>query len=328
MRAAVIERPYLIKYMEDAQMPEIKKENEVLIKVGVTGICGSEIHAYHGTHPFRIPPVISGHELAGTVVKVGKSVTKIDNGDRVTVEPHYGCGSCRNCAEGHYNICVSKKVLGTPEWPGSFGEYIVVPERTVIKLPDNVTFEQGALIEPLAVGVHAVRKAKVGLGDSVAIMGAGPIGLSLLLAAKAAGAAKIFMSDISEYNLEIAKKLGCTFVMNPMKINITDFVSSKTDKEGVDIVFTAIGVESVLNDSFKIAKRGGKISQIAIFGKNPQTEVSYVQSKELDIIGSNMYTRYDFEIAANAIAANMFDTSLFISKIIPIEDITQGIETV
>ncbi|EKN66546.1 sorbitol dehydrogenase [Neobacillus bataviensis LMG 21833] len=327
MRAAVIEKPFSIGLKEVSE-PVITHANEVKIQVIVTGICGSEIHAYHGTHPFRIPPVISGHELAGVVVEIGSEVKDVSVGDRITVEPHYGCGVCKQCQAGNYNICKEKSVLGTQEWIGSFGEFIVVPENTIVKLPDNVSYEQGALIEPLAVGVHAVRKAGIGQGDKVAILGAGPIGLGLLVATKNSGATKIFITDALEYNLNIAKKLGATSPINTTYEDAVERILEETDGEGVDTVFIAVGVQSVLNDSFKIVKRGGKVSEVALFGKKPEIDISYIQNKEIQLIGSNMYVRDDFEIAAEAIAANSFDTSLFISKIVPIEDVKDAMNMV
>jgi L-iditol 2-dehydrogenase len=327
MRAAVIDKPFSVE-LQEVRIPVIKKANEVKIQVIVTGICGSEIHAYHGTHPFRIPPVISGHELAGVVVEIGSEVKNVSVGDRVTVEPHYGCGVCRFCKVGNYNICKEKKVLGTQEWTGSFGEFVVVPENTIVKLPNNVSYEQGALIEPLAVGVHAVRKAGVGLGDKVAILGAGPIGLGLLLAAKNSGATKIFITDALDYNLEIAQKLGATSLINTIHENVIERILEETNGDGVDKVFIAVGIQSVLNDSFKMVRRGGKVSEVALFGKKPEIDISYIQNKEIQLIGSNMYVRNDFEIAAEAIASNMFDTSLLISKVVPIEDIKNAMKMV
>jgi len=327
MKSAVIDKPYSIELVETAP-PAITQGDQVKIQVIVTGICGSELHAYHGTHPFRIPPVISGHEFAGVVVDTGKNVTRFSPGDRVTVEPQYGCGECKLCRAGKYNICQDKKVLGTQAWTGSFGEYVVVPESTVVRLPGSVTFEQGALIEPLAVGVHAVRKAGVKLGSKIAILGAGPIGLALLLAAKNSGATSIFITDAMDYNLGIAEKLGATHTINTLKENAVETVLKNTGGEGADIVFLAVGLESVLNDSLKMVKRGGKVSEVALFGKKPAIEISYIQNKEIQIEGCNMYTIEDFEIAAEAIAANMFDTDLMISKILPIEEVKNAMKTV
>ena len=327
MRAAVIDKPFSVS-LQQVSVPSIQKANEVKIRVMITGICGSEIHAYHGTHPFRIPPVISGHELAGEVVEVGSEVKSVSPGDRVTVEPHYGCGTCSPCKMGNYNICDQKKVLGTQEWIGSFGEFIVVPEETILKLSDDISYEQGALIEPIAVGVHAVRKAKINAGENIAILGAGPIGLGIVLAAKKSNVSKIFITDAVNYNLDIAKKLGATASINIAVENATEKILNETNGDGVDTVFIAVGLQSVMDEAFRIVKRGGKISEIALFGKKPEIDIACIQSKEIQLIGSNMYIREDFEIAKEIIASNQFATSLLISKVVPIEEIKKAMKIV
>ncbi len=327
VKAAVIEKP-LVVAVHDVPVPQIEAEDQVQIRVVVVGICGSEIHAYHGTHPFRIPPVISGHELAGVVTAVGAAVTTVAVGDRVTVEPHYGCGVCRACREGAYNACASKQVLGTQSWQGAFGEYIVVPEKTVVPLPDSVSFEQGALIEPIAVGVHAVRKAGVGLGDSVAILGAGPIGLGLLLAARAAGAFPVFVTDVSAYNRQVAQQMGATRALNPTEEDVAQRIVDATAGEGPDVVFLGVAVESVLNDALKMVRRRGTVSEVGMFSQPPRIDIHLVQNKEVRILGSNMYTRDDFVVSAEAIASGRFDTSAMISKIMPIDSAPEAMDLV
>ncbi len=166
MRAGYFPELGVAEFRSDMPEPQIRYDKDVKIRIRKCGICGSEVHALHGMHPFRIPPVLSGHEFAGDVVEVGKGVTKFKPGDRVTGEPQYGCGECYYCKHGMYNLCTSKRVLGASykvpeldngEWTGSMGEYIVVPEKTVVKLADNVSYEEGALIEPVANGIYAVR---------------------------------------------------------------------------------------------------------------------------------------------------------------------------
>ncbi len=327
MKAALIDKVGSIKFIT-ADAPVLSQDNEVLIRVVLTGICGSEVHAFHGKHPFRIPPVISGHECSGVVEAIGSKVSRVRVGDRVTVEPHYGCGHCRDCASGHYNLCKDKKVLGTQTWQGSFGEYIVVPEQTIVLLPDNVSFEQGALIEPVAVGVHAVRSLGTSLGDSVAILGAGPIGLGIYLAAKASGATKIFITDALDYNLEVARQMGCEWAINPVKENAVDIIMEQTDGIGVDNVFLGVGVEPVLNDALKMCRRRGSISEVGLFGSPPRIDIHHVQIKELRVQGSNMYVRSDFEIAVDAIANGNFDTSRFVSRVFPIEEVEAAMRLV
>ena len=327
MRAALIDKPYSVKFT-DVPEPVITKGNEVKIKTVVTGICGSEIHAFHGTHPFRIPPVVSGHEAAGIVVEVGNEVKNCKVGDRVTVEPHYGCGTCELCREGLYNICSGKSVLGSKGWIGSFGEFFVAPEQTVIKLPDNLSFEEGALIEPISVGMHAVRKSGLGVGETVAVIGTGPIGLGVMLSAQLAGASKIIMTDALDYNLEIAQRMGCKHTINVLREDVRQKVSEITEGKGVDVTYIAFGNESTFADSLNITKRNGTISEIAIMGAPVKIPVSALQLNEMKLIGSNMYTRTDFEIVIDAIAGGKFNVEPFISKIMPIEEVERAMEIV
>lgn len=327
MRAALIDKPFSVKFT-DVPEPVITKGNEVKIKTVVTGICGSEIHAFHGTHPFRIPPVVSGHEVAGIIVETGSNVSNFKVGDRVTVEPHYGCDICELCKEGRYNVCPEKSVLGSKGWIGSFGEFFVVPEQTVIKLPDNVSFEEGALIEPIAVGMHAVRKSGLEVGGTVAIIGTGPIGLGVMLSAQLAGASKVIMTDALDFNLEIARKMGCKDTINVLKENVSEKISKITGGKGVDITYIAFGHESTFADALNITKRGGTIMEIAIMGAPVKIPVSTLQLNEMKLVGSNMYTRVDFEIVIEAIANGKFHVDSLISKIMPIEEVETAMEIV
>ena len=181
MRAGYIEAIRKADFRDDMPEPVITQPGWVKIRVRVCGICGSEVHAYHGLHPFRIPPVVSGHEFSGDVVEVGEGVTRCKVGDRVTAEPQYGCGECWYCKNGLYNVCTSKRVLGSNGWSGPMGEYVVVPENTVVRLADSVSYEEGALIEPVANGMYAVRKAGITKDTTICIIGCGPIGLGDLL---------------------------------------------------------------------------------------------------------------------------------------------------
>ncbi|MFO7697655.1 MAG: zinc-binding dehydrogenase [Anaerolineae bacterium] len=178
------------------------------------------------------------------------------------------------------------------------------------------------------MGVHAVRKVGVELGDTVAILGAGPIGLGLLLAARASGAAQIFVTDVSAYNLDIAGKMGATHVMDPSREDFVGGVLGETDGEGVDAVFLGVAVQSVLNDALRAVRRNGTVSEVAMFGKPPEIDIHLVQNKELRILSSNLYTRDDFSIAAAAVASGAFDTLLMISKIMPMDSVVEAFEIV
>ncbi len=325
MRAGFIEKPE-VAYFKDVEEPILSDPRSVKIQVKATGICGSEVHAFHGKHPFRIPPVVSGHEFSGVVVEIGKDVTYCKVGDRVTAEPHYGCGHCELCLDGKYNICAEKKVLGANGWSGSFGEYVVVPESTVIKIPDNMTFEQGALIEPLAVGMYAVRDNNVGVGKTVLIIGAGTIGLGAYLCAKYTNPDLIIVADVVDYNLEIAAKMGCKHCVNTKNEVLDDVVKDLTGGMGVDVTILAFGNGPVVEQAARCTKRGGIISEVALMPNGTAAPYALIQSKGLFVHGSNMYLRKDFEILINAISKGLIDPNPLISKVYPIEKMTEAME--
>ena len=186
-----------VKKAEIVELPIPKpKKNQILIKVKRAGICYSDISAFKGTHAFRKPPLVSGHEFSGTIFKKGENINSLKINDRVLVEPHLGCGICTFCRHGHYNQCTAKKFLGTDGWPGAFSEYVIVEETMVYKMPENMSFDEGAVLEPFCVGLHAARRAEIEIGNSVAILGCGTIGLTTLMSVKLSGWNGILVSDI------------------------------------------------------------------------------------------------------------------------------------
>lgn len=323
----MIPEPYKIE-LQEVPDPGLPAEDEVLIKVSVTGICGSEVHAFRGTHPWRVPPVISGHEMAGQVVQVGAKVTSVSVGDRVTVEPHVGCGTCYYCKAGLYNLCLKKRILGTPEWVGSFAEYIKVPEKTVLKLPDQVDNELGALTEPLAVGMHAIRVANLQPGETIVVLGAGPIGLAVVLAARLARAGTIVVTDAMDFNLQVARLLGADRALNIKTEDIAGTVKGDTGGLGADCVAIAVGLEPVLKQALQLVRRGGRIVEIGLFDTAPRIEISKLQVGEIGLLGCNMYTRMDFEQVLNALRTGSVDARPLITHVLPIERVAEGIEMV
>jgi len=305
MRAAFIEKPKSITYIENAPEPRITHPNQVKVRVHIVGICGSERHAYHGIHPWRIPPVVTGHEFAGTVVEVGDAVTDYKIGDRVTAEVGLGCSRCALCMRGAYHLCKSKRYLGATDWSGPFGEYVVIPEQLLIHLPEGVSFEAGALIEPLAVGLHAVRSSGLGMGDTACIIGCGAIGLSVLLAAKLAGATQIIVSESEAHSREIAKNLGATTMVDPMTQDLIQTVLDLTGGLGADVSYLAFGNERIYDESLTLTRPGGAVSQIAFM--DPFTvDVAKIQRKGLHVMGCNAYVRRDYEIVCDALAGGQF----------------------
>lgn len=321
MRSAFIEKPGLV-YFADKPEPQIERPDDVKIRVCYTGICGSEVHAYHGVHPFRIPPLVSGHEFAGVVSAVGPAVKDFKVGDRVTAEPQYGCGSCDRCKSGRYNLCPDKRVLGASYWSGSFGEYIVTPEQTVLHLPDAVDLPSGALIEPIAVGMHPVRESGIGPGKSACFIGFGPIGMGMFLSAKYLGCEETYVTDLKDYNVELAQAMGCKMAINSAKSDPVQAILDATGG-GVDVVFLGFATNATYDTAFQVAKPGGTVVQVALPSGPLTLDLGAVYAKELTIRGSNMYTRKDYELVIDAIAKGM-GLSHFITDTFPIEEVDQA----
>ena len=248
--------------VKEIDIPKIK-DDEVLIKVAVAGICGSDIHTYKGLHPFRKPPVVIGHEVAGEVVEIGKNVTKFNVGDRVTVEPQKGTGESEGEMTGNINYSDERLAPGMGDWLGTMAEYFVSPESLTIGLPDSVSYDHGVLVEPLAVGVHAAFKGDVKATDRVAIIGAGPIGLLTLAAVRARGVEETFITDVLDYSLDVARELGVKEAMNTM--NNPNWIQEAKEKMGgsFDKVFVTVGVPGIVNDALTLLKKGGRAVTVA-----------------------------------------------------------------
>ncbi len=327
MKAAVL-RDYYRFEIEEVPEPD-PAPNEVKIRVVATGICGSDMHAYDGTHPFRRPPSIQGHEFSGNIVAVGSEVRRFAVGDRVTVDPQRVCGECEECLAGHPNLCVNKIMLGVPAWPGSFGQYVVCPEQQVYKLPDQVSYEEGSMVEPLAVGVHGVRLAGVGPGSSVLVLGGGTIGLSSLAAAIDAGAATTVITDAFDFNLEIARRMGATATVNVRNQDVGQVVKEMTGGRGMDAAIVAVGLSSVMNQGIAAVKRRGEVVLIGLFSDQPVIQDSFaLVGGERVIRGSQTYGPEDVQKALDLIASRRVDVSALITHRMPIEKIQQAFEMI
>ncbi len=270
-------------------------DSDVLIKVKVAGLCGSDFHTFHGSHPFRQAPMILGHEAAGEVVKVGANVIKVKVGDRVTVEPIKSCGQCVYCTSGQYNLCPKRVPAGLGGWLGTFAEYFVAEEQRIHLLPPELDYDLGVLVEPLAVGAHAVRLGGVKPGSSCAILGAGTIGLLAGVAAQEAGASRVFCTDINNFRLNKAREMG----MLPIKADtepVEDIIRA-TVPDGPDVILLAVTSPAVLDQALKLVRRGGKIVVIALFSKPIMIDINTLQGHEIDLKGSHIYTKEDFDTA-------------------------------
>lgn len=314
--------------LNEVPMPTIQSADQALIQVKAVGLCGSEVHAFHGTHPYRIAPVILGHEVAGEVVSVGDAVTRLKVGDRVIVDPQWTCGECAYCRAGDINLCPSKKVLGTPVWPGAFGEYFVTPERSVFHLPDNLSYAQGSLIEPLTVAVHAVRQANLMAGESVAILGTGSVGGLLAGVCHVWGAKPVIAADIRQHCLDAAReRLGATHDFLLPDEDVVDKVKALTGGEGVDVVFVTADDASLVNRAAEVAKRRGRIALIALLTDSPLQLAAYeIIGKESRVLGSSMSNHSDVRKAIELATSGQVDVEAIATHQLPIEDAQRGME--
>ena len=257
--------------IEDVPIPEIN-DNEVLIKVHYSGICGTDIHIFTDQFPIYYPPVILGHEFSGEIVHIGEKVTPWKVGDRVVAEcQSLVCGKCRYCRTGHPEACSSKR---SPGWGinGSFAEYIKMPSWLLHKIPDNVSYKEAALTEPAAVSSQALySRGQFNIGDFVVVLGSGPIGIIIAKMAIIGGASKVLITGIDQdeqYRFELAKKIGIEYTVNVNKVNLKEIINELTNGLGADLVVEATGVESAINQAFEIVRKLGKITVVGIPGQN------------------------------------------------------------
>lgn len=331
MRQLQVPKPFEVVI---GRIPEIEPaENEVQVDIAFCGICGSDVHAYRGLHPFVPTPAYPGHEGAGVVSKLGRGAEAwgIKLGDKVTFEPNLNCGSCHNCRTGRYNICENLKVMGcqvTERTKGMMADKFVAPASKVVKIPPTMSLKKAAMTEPLAVGLHAVRRSGLKVGDHVVILGAGTIGLGVLQFARLAGANVLLVADFFENRLSVAEKLGATHVVNLSK---GESVSTYLDRrpevmgfEGVDLVFECVGVEDSLNESVKVCRKGGTIVVLGVFGKLVNSfNAAWVQDREFNIIGSLMYTLRDITDTVEAIYRDTVSVDPMITSVTALD---QGAE--
>ncbi len=295
MLQAVMVEPGKIEFRQvDKPKPTA---NEVLIKIEKIGVCGSDIHVFHGLHPYTSYPVVQGHEVSGEIVEVGDQVTEFAPGDKVTFMPQVTCGECYPCRHGMYHICDSLKVMGF-QTGGAAQDYFVLPAEMTIKLPEDMSYEAGAMIEPVSVAVHALRRSGEDIaGKKVLVLGAGPIGNLVGQSAKGLGAAAVMNVDLSDFRLEKAQACGIDFSVNPEKDDLNEAILRDFGPDKADLILECVGVEPTITHALNCARKGTKIIVVGVFGKKPVVDLGLVQDRELSLIGTLMYQKKDYETA-------------------------------
>lgn len=310
--------------IEEVEHPE-PGSGELVLQIAYAGICGSDIHAYKGEHPFIPLPVSPGHEFSGIVSAVGPGGSTFSPGDRVTCEPNLACGTCYNCLIGRYNICEDLKVMGC-QTDGAHADYYVVPEEKTIPLPSTLSLRHGALIEPLAVGVHAVREAGDLFGKHVLITGAGMIGLSILVSVVRSGAKRIWVTDASPMRLSVAGNLGANKTIDVSQEDASAIIQQERPFEGIDVVFEAVGIGATVQQAIELVRKGGKIVVAGVFSEDIPIKMSWIQDREIELKGTLMYTRRDFIDAADILANNPSLGDTFITSMYPLEQAHKAFE--
>lgn len=316
--------------MEEEDIPPIN-DDQVLVRMEYVGICGSDVHYYEygriGDYVVD-KPLILGHECAGTVVEAGRAVTSLKVGDRVALEPGRTCGKCYYCKTGKYNLCRDVVFMATPPVDGAFAEYVAYPADLAFKLPDNVSTMEGALVEPLAVGIHAANQADVQLGQSAAILGAGCIGLMALKAVKAKGAGDVYVTDTIDSRLRFALDSGAAAVFNPRNADVVSSITKLTDGEGPDIVIETAGAAPSTKQTIDLVRRGGTI---VLVGLVPEGEVSMNVARLIDKearIKTVFRYRNIYPSAIKAIADGKIDVKSMVTHIFDFDDIKQAFDFV
>lgn len=279
------------KHLEILSVPDpAPGAGEVLIAVKACGICGSDVHGMDGSTGRRRPPIVMGHEAAGTIAAVGPQVTKWRVGDRVTFDSTIYCGTCEHCRRGEVNLCDHRRVLGVScedySQPGAFAEHVVVPERILYRLPDALSFEEAALIEPFTIAFHAVRRRAPQLNDSALIIGCGMIGLALLQTARLAGFGRIVAVDTASDRLAQAKALGADEVVNTSGGSGLDRLLEITGKRGFDHAFEAVGVAATIDLAVRAVRKGGCVTLVGNVSPTVPLPLQLVVTREISLLGS------------------------------------------
>ncbi|MBR4061337.1 MAG: alcohol dehydrogenase catalytic domain-containing protein [Lachnospiraceae bacterium] len=308
----------------DVEVPPVKAD-QVKLKMMSIGICGSDIHVYHGKHPFTSYPVTQGHEVSGEVVEVGSEVTAFKVGDKVTVEPQIVCGKCYPCRHGKYNLCEELKVMGFQD-VGMASEYFVVDAAKVTPIPQEMTYEQGAMIEPLAVAVHGVKQFGDMKGMKVAVLGAGPIGNLVAQTAKGMGAEKVMITDVSEYRLELAKQCGIDVAVNTLKQDFNEAMLEAFGPDKADVIYDCAGNNITMNQAIRHARKGSVIVLVAVFAGMAEVDLAVANDHELDIKSTMMYRHEDYVDAIQLVNEKKVMLEPLITKVFPFEQYKDAYE--
>ena len=291
MLQQVMTAPGVIEFRETPR--PIAAEGQVLVRIMRIGICGSDIHVYHGKHPFTRYPVTQGHEVSGRIEAVGSGVEGLSVGQKVTIEPQVCCGHCYPCTHGKYNLCEELKVMGF-QTTGTASEYFTMDAAKVTPLPETMSYDEGAMIEPLAVTVHAAKRFPELKGARVAILGCGPIGILLMQSCKALGAASVLVTDVSDYRLSVARSVGADYAVNTGETDMEKALRDAFGSDKADVIYDCAGSDITMGQAIRCARKGSTIVLVAVFSKLASVDLAVLNDHELELNTSMMYRHEDY----------------------------------
>lgn len=312
------------RQLEITDLPTpIPGAGELLIRVAACGICGSDVHGYDGSSGRRIPPIVMGHEAAGRVAALGAQVTGWREGDRVTFDSTVSCGSCPYCSRGEINLCDRRRVLGVScgdyRCAGAFAEYVIVPQRIAYKLPDALSFSEAAMLEAVAVAVHAVSLSPIMPGTQALVLGAGMIGLLCLQALRAAGCSTVFISDIDPSRLALAKEVGATEPLNATGDELVAEIFKRTQGAGVDLALEAVGIDATVRAAVNSVRKGGAVTLVGNITPEVTLPLQTAVTRQIRIQGS-CASAGEYPQAIQLLTSGAIKVKPLISAIAPLED--------
>lgn len=319
MRQAILVEPKHIEFKEVAEPKAADlTAHQVLVNIKRIGICGSEIHSYHGLHPATFYPVVQGHEYSGVVMAVGSEVTVCKPGDHITARPQLVCGKCNPCKRGQYNVCEHLRVQAF-QADGAAQDFFVVDDDRVAKLPEDMSLDYGAMIEPSAVGAHASNRTDV-KGKNVVVSGAGTIGNLIAQFCIARGAKNVLITDVSDLRLAKARECGIKHTLNITKKTLKEAAQELFGEEGYQVGFEVAGVEVSIRSLMETIEKGSDIVVVAVFAKDPSLSMFYLGEHELRLIGSMMYRHEDYLTAIDYVSKGIVNLKPLVSNRLAFEE--------
>jgi L-iditol 2-dehydrogenase len=302
--------------------------DEVLIRVAACGICGSDVHGYDGSTGRRIPPLVMGHEAAGTVVSLGSGVTGLFEGDRITLDSTVFCGTCQYCLRGEINLCDRRKVLGVSctdyRCAGAFAEYVAVPRRIVHLLPENLSFSEAAMLEAVSVALHAASLSNVAWGETALVLGAGMIGLLTVQALRVSGCSSVYVADVDASRLMLAANLGASTLLATGE-DLVSQIASLTHERGVDLAVEAVGVDETVCTAIDCVRKGGRVTLVGNVSPEVMLPLQKVVTRQIRLQGS-CASAGEYPQAIEFIASGKIQVRPLITAVAPLEEGPQWFE--